>query len=119
MLLVDLEKVLMQKITQTVNNYVQGLSEFKNGKEYKVGTTSYRLKFDPSSFDQVLLFFSKENGRDSIQFACTEFGIYIREEEVEHPSHYFYHTLMYTQDFGFTLNDLANVHYIFQEMKKS
>lgn len=109
----------MQKISMTISKYLAGLNKFKRGEEYESNNISYRVMFDPDSYDQVLLFFSKENGRDSIQFACTEFGIYIREENSEQPSHYFYHTLMYTRDFGFTLHDLANVYHIFKEMKKS
>jgi len=105
-------------MTKTVNYYVDGLNNFKQGKPYKRGDVTYSVKFDPKSYDQVLLFFTEQNGNDSIQFAGTEMGIYIRDQDYKQPSHYFYHTLMYTQDFGFTLNDLANVHYIFQEMKK-
>lgn len=108
----------MQQITKTVNNYVNGLNNFKRGKPYKFGEVTYSIKYDPTSYDQVLIFSSEELGNTSIQFACTEMGIYIRDIECEQPSHYFYHTLMYTCDFGFTLNDLANVHYIFKEMKK-
>lgn len=106
-------------ISQTVNSYVAGLSSFKKGQAYKIGEVSYSLEFDPSSYNEVLLFWTEENDQKSIQFACTDFGIYIRDEEVEQPSHYFYHTLMYTRDFGFNLKDLANVHYIFKEMKNS
>lgn len=106
-------------INQTVNRYVAGLSSFKQGKPYKIGDISYSLEFDPDSFKEVLLFWTEEDNKTAIQFACTDFGIYIREEDVDQPSHYFYHTLMYTTDFGFTLNDLANVHYIFKEMKNS
>lgn len=106
-------------ISQIVNSYVAGLSNFKQGKPYKIGDVSYSVEFDPSSYDEVLLFWSEEDNQKVIQFACTDFGIYICEEDVEQPSHYFYHTLMYTQDFGFNLKDLANVHYIYKEMKKS
>lgn len=114
----DFWKVFMT-ISQTVNSYVAGLSSFKQGQPYKIGEISYSANFDPSSYDQVLIMWTEEDGNKAIQFACTEFGIYIRDEESEQPSHYFYHTLMYTRDFGFNLNDLANVHYIFKEMKKS
>lgn len=106
-------------ISQTVNNYVAGLNAFKAGQEYKIGKVSYSVEFDPSSYNEVLLFWTEENSHKAIQFACTDFGIYIRDEDVEQPSHYFYHSLMYTRDFGFNLNDLANVHYIFKEMKNT
>lgn len=106
-------------ISQTVNSYVAGISYFKQGNEYKIGEVSYSLEFDPSSYGEVLLFWTEEDSNKAIQFACTDFGIYIREENLEQPSHYFYHTLMYTNDFGFNLKDLANVHYIFKEMKNS
>lgn len=108
----------MKEMTNTINNYIDGLNKFKQGKPYHYNGLTYRVEFDPDSYDQVLLFFTENNGADSIQFAGTEMGIYIRDEDYESPSHYFYHTLMYTQDFGLTINDLANVHYIFQEMKK-
>lgn len=107
-------------ISKLVNTYVDGLNTFKKGGEYRVGGISYSIMFDPSSYDQVLLFLTEDNYNNlNIQFACTEFGIYIRDEELDEPQQYFYHTLMYTRDFGFSLNDLANVNYIFHEMKKS
>lgn len=107
------------KISKTINSYVAGLENFKQGQSFKLGDVTYSLDYDPESFKEVLLMFSEEDGENSIQFACTDFGIYLREEGAVNPSHYFYHTLMYTLDFGFTLNDLANVHYIFKEMKNS
>lgn len=106
-------------ISQTVNSYVAGLTSFKQGKGYMIGDITYSVSFDPSSYNEVLLFWTEEEGQKSIQFACTDFGIYIREEGVEQPTQYFYHSLMYTMDFGFNLKDLANVHYIFKQMKNS
>lgn len=106
-------------IRQTVNRYLAGLKQFKLGKEYKFGDVTYSLSFDPSSYDEVLLFWSEQDGEKVIQFASTDFGIYIRDHESGQPSHYFYHTLMYTNDFGFNMMDLANVLYIYKEMKKS
>lgn len=91
---------------------------FKQGKRYSKNGITYRVIFDPDSYDQVVLFLQKKNGIETIEFAATEMGIYLRDEDCTEPSHFFYHTLMYTMDYGFKLKDLANVHYIFQEMKK-
>lgn len=106
-------------ISQTVSRYVAGLNAFKEGKPYKIDNITYSVKFDPNSYNEVLIFLTEQDGKKSVQFAGTDFGIYIREEGTKEAQHYFYHTLMYTSDFGLNLNDLANVHYIFKEMKKS
>lgn len=74
----------------------------------------YQLRFDPQSYDQVLVF-SKFDGYDEVvMFCATEFGVYIKDAETETIEHYFYHTLIGTQLFGLTFSDLAELHYMFK-----
>lgn len=91
--------------------------------------TPYRLvdgerlhvRFDPTSFDQVLVFTElNEYDDEVVLFAATEFGLYIREPDTDTPRHYFYHDLMQTQcDFGLTIYDLADCHYMVKNFTRS
>lgn len=74
----------------------------------------YQVKFDPSSYDQVLVISKFVGYNEVVQFCCTEFGIYIKDSETETISHYLYHNLMGTTDFGLKFRDLVNCHYMFK-----
>lgn len=73
----------------------------------------YRVRFDPNSYDQVLIITKFKECNEVVQFCCTEFGIYIKDAETNQINHYFYHTLMGTMDFGLKFNDLVQCHYMF------
>nr|EGE5776469.1 hypothetical protein [Escherichia coli] len=74
----------------------------------------YIIRFDTNSYDQVLVVSKLVGYNEVVQFCCTEFGIYIKDAETNEISHYFYHTLMGTKDFGLKFNDLVQCHYMFK-----
>lgn len=74
----------------------------------------YQIRFDPNSYDQVLVISKFAGYNEVVQFCCTEFGIYIKDSETETINHYFYHTLMGTTDFGLRFSDLVNCHYLYK-----
>lgn len=79
----------------------------------------YIVRFDPKSYDQVLVISKLVGYNEVVQFCCTEFGIYIKDSATETISHYFYHTLMGTTDFGLKFDDLVQCHYMFKSFPAS
>ncbi|GCJ80424.1 hypothetical protein BvCmsB5655_03438 [Escherichia coli] len=79
----------------------------------------YIIGFDKKSYDQVLVISKLESYNEVVQFCCTEFGIYIKDAETNTISHYFYHTLMGTKDFGLKFDDLVQCHYMFKTFPAS
>ncbi len=73
----------------------------------------FQIRFDPNSYDQVLVVSKFVGYNEVVQFCCTEFGIYLKDSETSTISHYFYHTLIGTTDFGLRFRDLVNCHYMY------
>lgn len=73
----------------------------------------FRIRFDASSYDQVLVISKFVEHNEVVQFCCTEFGIYIKDSSTDEISHYFYHKLIGTTYFGLSFNDIVECHYMF------
>lgn len=105
----------------TVRYLIDNFEILSGPNHEKYDGTQYHMFFDPTSFDQVLLVTEQsEYGNDSIVFAITEFGIYVREDDAVEPKHNFYHILVQSRgDFGLTIYDLADCHYMIKNFPKS
>lgn len=111
----------LQETIRHISKYFKRYSDLSYTPYRLVDGERIHVRFDPTSFDQVLVVSEmNEYEEEVILFACTEFGLYIREPGDDEPRHHFYHNLMQSQgDFGLTIFDLADCHYMVKNFPRT
>lgn len=109
---------MFENLRSCIEFYYLNYSKFKQfGKVLHDGFV-YELKFDPKSYDQVLIFSFDNNGKECLLFAATEFGMYVLNDEIDKLEHNFYHNIMATNDYGLGPLTLSKVFHIYMDMHK-
>lgn len=108
---------MFNSLRECIEFFNDNFGSIKTSGNLTINNTKFEIKFDPDSYNQVLLFLITRNNVTELTFAATEFGLYIREDECEDVSLYFYHTLLSSNIFELGPITLGNVFYMFKQMQ--